>query len=76
VTGGEKAGCLVSGLAWIVFALVLNALVTFGDCNSSTAAQQAACESARSHNYAFAFLIDAAVLAGILFVFWRRSTKD
>jgi hypothetical protein len=80
VNGREKVGCLAAGLAWIVFALVfalvLNAFVTAGDCNSTIAAQEAACESARTRNYVIAFLIDAALLAGIFYAFLRKSTRD
>ena len=75
MNGREKVGCLAAGLAWIVFALVLNAFVTAGDCDSSIAAQEAVCESARIRNYAIAFLIDAALLAGIFFAFLRKSTR-
>ena len=73
MNGRERTGCLIAGLAWIVFALLLNAFVTAGDCSSNN---DAICESARSRNYLIAFAMDAVLLGGIFYAFLRNSTKD
>ena len=72
----EKVGCLAAGLGWIILVLLINAVVTAGDCDSAIATQEAACESARTRNYAVAFLLDAVLLAGIFYAFLRKMTKD